>query len=189
MSVNILRFMLHRCLGLVFCLTAALGQAAVHADSGTALEQKVRAAFLYNFTKFISWPESAFSGDPTSLVLCVTPEGQFSQLLTQSLNGKASGKRRIQTKVISDAEELATCQVLYIGEGSQARPWLDASRRYPVLTVSRSEQFTDQGGIIQFVLEEGKIRFDINRAPADDIGLNISSKLLKIARTVQVKSQ
>jgi len=189
MSVNISRFMLQRCMGLVFCLTAALGQAAVHADSGTALEQKVRAAFLYNFTKFISWPESAFSGDPTSLILCVTPKGQFSQLLNQSLNGKASGKRRIQTRVVNKTEELVGCQVLYIGEGSQARLWIDASSRYPVLTVSRSEQFTDQGGIIQFVLEEGKIRFDINRAPADEIGLNISSKLLRIARDVQAKSQ
>lgn len=186
MSLKLFRTLLYRSLGPALCLTAAFGQAAVHAEGG-ALEQKVRAAFLYNFTKFISWPESAFEAGSSDLVLCVTPEGQFSQLLSQSLNGKLSGKRHIQTRVVNDADELANCQILYIGEDTQTQPWLEASQRYPVLTVSRIEQFTDQGGIIQFVIEEGKIRFDINRAPADVIGLNISSKLLKIARNVQVK--
>ncbi len=186
MSLKFFRTLLYRSLGPTLCLTAALGQAAVHAD-GSALEQKVRAAFLYNFTKFISWPDSAFANGSSDLVLCVTPEGQFSQLLNQSLNGKMSGKRRITTRVVNDAQELAECQVLYIGEGTQTQPWLEASQRFPVLTVSRTEQFTDQGGIIQFVIEEGKSRFDINRAPADVIGLNISSKLLKIARNVQAK--
>lgn len=186
MFLKFIKTLLYRSLGPALCFTAAFGQAAVHAD-GSELEQKVRAAFLYNFTKFISWPDSAFADATANLVLCVTPEGQFSELLSRSLNGKISGKRRIQTQVVDQADELQGCQVLYIGEGTQAQPWLEASRRFPVLTVSRTEQFTDQGGIIQFVIEEGKIRFDINRAPADVIGLNISSKLLKIARNVQVK--
>ena len=145
-------------------------------------EYRIKAAFLFNFTRFVNWPEQPASD---SFTLCVLGEDPFGihldPLESKVVNGRALAIRRIQDTTATD-----NCQMVYISESVTGEIGAILSRlsQAPVLTVSDSERFTEQGGIIQFRLIDNKVRFDININAASDSGLNISSKLLSLANAV-----
>ena len=148
-----------------------------------ATEYAVKAAFLYNFTKFVEWPDSAFPEG--TLRLCVLGEDPFGKALQTVAGEEVAGHKLIvlSTGKLSDP---AGCQVLFISRSERERmPRILADLRdLPVLTVSDTGGFIDQGGIINFTLEEGKVRFEINQESAERAGIKISSKLLRLATRV-----
>jgi hypothetical protein len=149
-------------------------------------ENSIKAAFLYNFTKFVDWPESAFPGSGAPFTMCVFANDGFRQELEAIMRGEQVRGRMVTVAVPDAADDLKSCHVVYFGadEGDRAAKWLPAVRQVPILTVGEGRRFIDQGGQIAFTLEDDRVRFDISKRAADAAGLNVSSKLLRVARQV-----
>ena len=139
-------------------------------------EYQVKAAYLLNFTKFIEWPASD-SGGP--FTICVAGPDPFGTVLNHVVEGETVNGRRIVVRRLDADEEAPSCQMLYTG-GAQP-PSADPG----VLTVGEGEAFVKKGGIIGFVIENRRVRFDINQRAAHRAGIALSSKLLSVARTVE----
>ena len=143
-------------------------------------EYRIKAAFLYNFTSFVSWPEE--HAGQAGFTLCVFGNDPFGKLLDK-LAGKSVKDTKLVVRRLESLALLDQCQLVFISEMSNDR--LDAAlallHRLPVLTVSDIRGFTELGGIIEFRIIENKVRFDININAAESAGLSISSKLLSLA--------
>jgi hypothetical protein len=182
-------------LSLVFHLAVCVAGFTIAATTLAAADRKpteyqVEAAYLFNFGKFVDWPPTASAANTEApLVVCVLGEDPFGTSLDSILQrGTVKGKA-MTAKRIGRAEEVASCQVLYISSSEAGRVGriLDVVGNISVLTVSDMPQFLDRGGMIQFVLEEGKIRFQINLGAAENARLVLSSELLKVAMAVKRK--
>ncbi|MEO8660463.1 MAG: YfiR family protein [Bryobacteraceae bacterium] len=150
------------------------------------LEYRVKAAFLLNFTKFTEWPEVAFGDAKSPLSICILGTDPFGHILDQTLEGEVVNSRRVVVERIQSAPPLKACQVLFVGKPEDVAKTL-ATVGPNVLTVSEDEAFIRGGGMIYFLIEGGRVRFDINQTVAETAGLKLSSKLLKVARQVHGK--
>jgi hypothetical protein len=146
-------------------------------------EDSVKAAFLYNFTKFVDWPDSAFAQPSTPFVVCVFADSHFRKELEGILHNEQVRGRSI-TVAPAGVEDLRGCHLAYFAQAEQERQakLLDAVKRSPVLTVGEGRRFLEQGGLIAFMLENDRVRFAVSKRGADAAGLNVSSKLLRVAR-------
>ena len=167
------------------CLTAAyllcIGNPA-SADEAQVSEYRVKTAFLYNFSRFVTWPAIAMH-ERTEFSLCVIGSDPFGEQLDK-LTGKTVHSRTLVVNRLSSIAMLDSCHLLYISEDAELVKVLSVVRDQPVLTVSDVDNFTEQGGIIQFKLVQNKVRFRINESAASSANLNISSKLLSLALDV-----
>jgi hypothetical protein len=148
-----------------------------------SLEYQVKAAYLYNFVKFIEWPTAARQGP---LTICTAGTNPFGTTLEELVRGESIEGRAIAARVIQGPQ--ADCDVVFVPRGVAAGEYLRAARNAPVLTVGESPDFVAQGGIINFVRDAGMIRFEIDQAAARRAGLQISSRLLRLAREPQRRS-
>ncbi|MEA2601292.1 MAG: hypothetical protein QOF89_2284 [Acidobacteriota bacterium] len=148
-------------------------------------EADVKAAFLYNFTKFVDWPQPVLA-EGSELKICVLGEDPFGRTL-QALTQEEVGGHRLKLIHLSSPSNLTACHVLFISRSEKDRlpRILEALGDAPVLTVGDTQGFVDQGGIINFLLEGSKVRFEINQEDAERVGIKISSKLLALARRVK----
>jgi hypothetical protein len=152
-------------------------------------EYQVKAAFLYNFVKFVEWPgvRGGLSQDP--IVIGVLGSDPFGPVLDQTFADKRVGGRRFELRRYGTVEELQVCHVLFISSALK-RDWskvLGVVRDTPVMTVSDGGGFVKSGGMIELVLENNRIRFDINLNEARVSRLKISAQLLQLARRVEGK--
>ena len=143
----------------------------------------VKAAFLYNFTRFVTWPAGIPPGSEP-FRLCVVADPETTEAVGRTMTGETVNSRPAETRVPRTADEIRQCQLLFIGRESESRskPLLDAAQRLPILVVGDGEEFPERGGAIGFVVENGKLRFDIHARNAERGGLSISSRLLNVAR-------
>lgn len=171
-------------LTVVFCLATAITAAA---QSARAPEYEVKAAFLYNFAKFVQWPAHTFAGSTTPIRLCVLGSDPFGGALDTIVRGKTVEGRPIVHSHVSSSTEARGCHLLFISGSDSAlhRQTLAALGDSPVLTVGESDDFLELGGMINFVLEEDRVRFEINLRAAESHRLKLSSKLLAVARVVK----
>jgi hypothetical protein len=165
-------------LGTMFLLCA-------RANAQEASEYQVKAAFLYNFAKFVEWP--AGTGVDAPLVIGVLGKDPFGSQIDRAVEGKTVNGRRLMIKRFSSLEAYEYCHILFVSssEKNNLAHIIAAVRNSSVLTVSETERFAHIGGIINFVTIENRIRFEINQAAAERAGLKISSKLLSLARVVR----
>jgi hypothetical protein len=166
-------------------IAAAVFVCSLSAQGGSSIEDEVKAAYLYNFTRFVSWPVSAFSGTTDPLTLCVAGEPAVVKAVEDIVTGEHVDGRPL--RVLSQFPEgPLPCHVLFVGRGAGERTsrLMSTAGTAPILTVGDSEQFLKQGGMIAFVVENRRVRFDISRQPAERVGLRLSSKLLRVARNV-----
>jgi len=150
-------------------------------------EYQVKAAFLFNFVKFIEWPAGSFRENGSRIRLCVLGEDRLGQELERIVAGKTVNGRTLEVVRVNLGERALHCQVLFVGR-SQAgalRTMLATCRGEPLLTVGESPEFIRQGGAIRFLLLDNRIRFEVNLEAADQAGLKISSKLLALAQSVR----
>jgi hypothetical protein len=170
-----------RLLGLVVQILF-FGTAAGH--GATASQTEVKAAFLYNFAKFVEWPAEAFSSETAPIQLGVFGDEDFAAKLGSLLNDKKAHGRFFDVKVFSNPQEAKNFQMVFVAasEAKRAAQVLEAARKSPVLTIGESEQFLDSGGMINFVFEEAQLRFEVNPESADKAKIEISSKLLRLAK-------
>jgi hypothetical protein len=154
------------------------------AAAQTASEYDIKAAFLYNFTKFVDWPPAAFP-DPGNLKVCVLGQDPFGASL-RTVAGEQVGSRRLTVTPAESVSKAAGCQVLFISRSERERlpQILAALGDAPVLTVGDTDGYANRGVAINFVLEGSKVRFEVNTDSADRAGLKISSKLLQLAKRI-----
>jgi hypothetical protein len=164
------------------CLLAAT--LAAHAPAASApTEQEVKAAFLYNFAKFVEWPPNTRSA-PGPFVIAVLGPDPFGPTLDQVLAGKAVAGRPVEVRRCAEAAEARGAHIVYVAPREGGPAVLRAVSGEGVLTVGDGEAFARAGGIIGFRLQDRKVRFDINARQAERAGLKLSSQLLKLARIV-----
>ena len=170
--------------GLPALLLALLFAVPGVAPAQTAQEYDVKAAFLYNFAKFVDWPAAAFP-DPNNLKICVLGDDPFGGSL-QTVAGEQVGNHKLQVARMDSTSKLAGCQILFISRSERERipQILAAVKGSPVLTVGDTQKFADDGVIINFILEGSKVRFEINTESAERAGIRISSKLLQLAKRI-----
>lgn len=162
-----------------------LGRAAAARAQG-ANEYQVKAAFLFNFVKFIEWPAEAFSDDGAPLVIGVVGQDPFGGYLDRAAGGKSVNGRQLLVRRFKWGEDLRACHVLFVcsSERKHLAQIIARLRGATVLTVGDMDQFTQQGGGIHFVTEASRMRFEINARAAAQARLKISSKLLALARAI-----
>lgn len=152
-----------------------------HSGEPVALEYQVKAAFLLNFTKFVDWPEPQPPGSNAPFAICVLGTNPFGGVLNQIAEGETAAGRKLVVLKVSPAEARG-CQVVYFAREDKTSPRIFESG---TLTVGEGPKFLAEGGMIAFVLENRRVRFDVNRRAAEQAGLKISSKLLSVARVVE----
>jgi hypothetical protein len=148
-----------------------------------SLEYRVKAAYLFNFTKFVEWPAEALP-DRAPLTICVASPSPFEGALAETVRDELVGGRPLTTRVVTDP---AGCHVLFVPAAASATPYLRAARGKPILTVGESADFLREGGVITFVMEDGKVRFNISPDAATRAQLRISSRLLRLARPTDTR--
>jgi hypothetical protein len=162
-------------------LTSNLLSTAVLAQASD--EYQVKAAFLYNFVRFVEWPADAFSDSSAPVVIGVVGDDPFGSKIDQMINGKTANGRPLVLKRFTNIKALTFCHILFIcsSEKNNLRQALAAAGA-GVLTVGETERFTQMGGIINFTIVDSKVRFAINQVAAERAGLKISAKLLNLSR-------
>jgi len=167
---------------LLFCLFLALLLALPVSNCFARSEQDVKAAYLYNFIKFIAWPETHTD---QNLRLCLLGDDSINDKLTLLDQRPIRGKP-LQVEAISTTSNLLECTVLFIGhsESKFLPDILEEVSESPVLTISSMDNFANDGGMIGFITHGNIIRFDINLKQASNTQLSISSKLLELANKV-----
>jgi hypothetical protein len=153
-------------------------------------EYEVKAAYLFNFGKFVTWPPNDTSSS-APFVICVLGEDPFGPILDKTTAGETINGKRIADKRIVRPEEARDCSILYISaaQSEHLNNILAAVKDAPVLTVSDMPGFVQRGGMIQFLLDQGRVRFEVNLGPAQPNHLVVSSELLKVAVKVIRGSQ
>jgi hypothetical protein len=152
----------------------------------TADEYQVKTAFLFHFAQFLDWPEGALSAGGPSLNLCIFDDEPRRHELQSTIEGKTIGARVFHVRLISQPQELQSCNILFLShdEARRQSAILRSLRGTPVLTVGETSDFLTDGGMIRFHLVDDKIRFDINLEAAESSHLKISSRLLLLATSV-----
>jgi hypothetical protein len=171
-------------IGVVAALVAAALGVRPAAQSQGSIEDEVKAAYLFNFTKFVEWPSGAFTGTSDPLNVCVSADEALRHAVERAVTGERVAGRPLKY-VAPPPADAAGCHILYLGRGATGHAGLiAAAAKQPILVVGDSPQFLQQGGAIAFVVEERRVRFDIDPAAAARAGLKVSSQLLRVARHV-----
>jgi hypothetical protein len=150
-------------------------------------EYEVKAAFLYNFAKFVEWP-SKFSADPNApMIIGILGRDPFGGEIDRAIERKSVNGHPLTIKRFSTLDGYQSCHILFVSssERNNVPRILAAVANSSVLTVSETNRFAQVGGIINFITIENRIRFEINQAAAARAGLKISSKLLSLGRVVK----
>lgn len=175
-------------LALIMTFCVVMGRAPhVHAQDEGIGEYHVKAAFLYNFAKFVEWPPETMPSGSAPLVLGVVGEDPFGQVLEETIKGKTVNGQELVIRRFTRIQGASGCHILFISSSERKRlaEIIDGLRGSSVLTVSDMERFAQRGGIISFTMENNKVRFEVNLDSAERAGLKISSKLLTLAKIVR----
>ncbi len=152
--------------------------------SATFTEYQVKAVFIYNFAKFVEWPPRDTKG---TLKIGILGDDPFGDYLDEVIRDKTIRSRPIETRHFHTVDNLEVCDILFISE-SESKRTLDVIKilaGVPVLTVGEGRGFAEQGGMIGLVIDDGKVRFDINTKAAKASGITVRSQLLDLARSVK----
>ena len=171
--------------GFLSVLVVPANPRTARAEPRAAAADEVKAAFLYNFGKFVVWPGSSPLVEGI-FVIGVLGDASMAEVLDRTVRDKQVQERRIAVRRLRSAKEASGCQILFIGaaERDHLGDILGALDRRSVLTVSDIDEFVDKGGMISLLLDQNKVRFEINLGVVDRAGLKMSSQLLKLARRV-----
>jgi len=183
-----------RTLAIVVIATASLAYApaARTQDLDVGKASKVKAAYLLNFIKFVSWPSGSFENDAAALMVAIIGHGPVGQAVADTMQGKTALGRSIRIvrfdAGLEDSHVIwSQFHVAYIcrSEQNQLSAVVEQLRSASTLTVSDIGGFAEHGGMIGYILDAGKIRFEVNRTSMDKAGLRASAKLLSLASTIR----
>lgn len=152
---------------------------------GANLEYQVKAAYILNFLSFVEWPDTAFETASTPFRLCVVGSDPFGGALEGTMKGESFQGHAVVVERVAPGEAAPPCQLLFVPASAEAADLLRTTVSAPILTIGESDGFLRNGGVVAFVIEQGHVRFDVNRASAERRGLKLSSRLLRVARNVK----
>jgi hypothetical protein len=177
------------CMSLVIALWLFVGVPYLQSEQPKAREFEVKAAYLYNFARFVEWPDDGNGNRDGngSLEICVLGADPFGQTLDATVAGQTVGGKNVAVKRISKPQDVGPCRIVYISSPEEwhLKDVLAALDKARVLTVSDIPRFSERGGMIGFVLDGNRVRFDVNLASAQGAGLTLRSELLKVATNVR----
>jgi hypothetical protein len=161
------------------------------ASAQTIDEYQVKAAFLYNFAKFVDWPPLTFRTDKDPVRICVLGQNPFGGALGEAFDGKTVLGRPFVVVSVPNADAVPDCQILFIGssERKRLRSIFAELRTIGILTVGETEGFAAQGGIVNFKVEDGRVHLEINIEAAGLAKLRINSRVLSLAQIVKTVAQ
>src|SRR5712664_829009 len=184
-----------RKVGLLIVLTCllsamAMGSHAAGADSPDSSEYLIKAGFIYNFAKLVEWPTTAFPQPDSPIVIGILGNDPFGATLDRIVADKKIDGRGFAVKRVKwgrDVKDLRDCNILFVSssEKEHIESVIDAMKGLPILTIGDAPGFAKRGGVMNFVLEDNKVRFEVNVEAAKHADLTISSRLLTLARIVQ----
>jgi len=153
------------------------------------LEYAVKAAYLSKFGLYVEWPRAAFSSPSSALNLCIAGEDPFGATLDKAVADQRIGNRAIVVRRLKPVARDSGCHILYVGgsDKRQIRQVIDAVQGTAVLIVSDGASPAPAGSIINFVVKDNRVRFDIDDEAAEQNALTVSSKLLSLALNVKRK--
>jgi hypothetical protein len=177
--------------GLLACALLLQCPHARPAEEAPLSEYQVKAAWLLNFVRYSDWPASAFVDARSPYVVGVAGRDPFGKDLEKAFEGKMVKGRTFLLKRVSNEQEMRACHLLFVSssERRRSRDLLERIVGAPVLTVGESPEFLDQGGIINFLLKDGSVRFEINLEPARIARLKLDANLLTVAVSVRGKHE
>lgn len=167
-------------------LRIALGTAATlslptinYAEAAELPEYELKAAFIYNFAKFITWPPDSFEAANSPIIIAVLGENPFGSTLQETLVGKSVGGHPIHIIHFATDDVITRCHILFVARSEKDRliSTLERVAGRPVLTVGDFDRFAHRGGMINLFIEDKAIRFEINANATEQAGFKVSSKL------------
>ncbi|MCG8590348.1 MAG: YfiR family protein [Proteobacteria bacterium] len=167
-------------------LLAGLAGAQPAAAERDAIVYKVKAAMLHHFMRYVQWPAESFFTKDADIVIGVVGRDPFGDLLEKSIQKGQYHGRKVQIQRFRTPEEIMPCHLLFVStsESSRLREVLQVVQGLNVLTVGEADGFAERGGMIQFVVDGGNVRFEINNRAAREEGLTFSSRVLALATRV-----
>lgn len=167
-------------------LIQALAIVSVNAQDYS--DNKIKAIFIEKFTKYIQWPENILSNDTVSpVVICVYGESNFYDILKDTYKNKEILGREIEIKQIFKVENISTsCNILFVPQcgNKKLHEILEVTQNKPILTIADTENYAAKGILINFILIDNKIHFEINRTAVLKSGLDFDFRLIKIAKEI-----
>jgi hypothetical protein len=175
---------LHAIVAIMWLLIALPG---MQAQSARPSEYDVKAAYLFNFSRFVEWPPKSAETANDSFAICVLGRDPFGTALNSTVARETIAGKSVVAKQIVSPQDAEHCRVLFISssEDRRLKQILAALGTASILTVSDLPRFTERGGMVQFVLAENRVRFEVNSAITERAGLTLSSELLKVAVNVR----
>ncbi|MFQ5515371.1 MAG: YfiR family protein [Myxococcota bacterium] len=166
---------------IVTALLALLSLTASTPEVSAAPEYQVKAAFLYNFAKFVEWPEASLPSD--EITICILGRDPFGKIIDAAVSGKTVRGRRLRVRRYRTAPAARSCQLLFLARSERQRiaQVTEALRGAPVLIVSDADRFGEPGGMVNLVIDQNRVRIEINVVNVREAGLEISSRLLTLA--------
>jgi YfiR/HmsC-like len=165
----------------------SLGLQAHAQDSSVSSEYLIKAGFIYNFANLVQWPSNAFAQPDSPIVIGILGEGSFGTILDRVLEGKKVNGRAFLVKRLRSVTDLKECHILFVSSSDMTHltEAIHLVKGMPILTIGEIPGFAKRGGIINLVIEDNKVRFEVNVEAAKEADLNISSRLLALAKIVQ----
>jgi hypothetical protein len=183
---------LRRGLLLTACLLLGVSPTAFASPAGSPVEYRLKAAYLYNFTKFIEWPADASKRSPF-VVGVVDPEGSAAQIIADALEGKLTADDRpiVVERFTQLSADVARCHQLFLTRAAGLKP-ADARAiigSTSVLLVGETDDFAEQGGVIGLVVSGDAVRCEVNLTGAQRAGVKLSGRLASVSRLVRETAQ
>lgn len=166
-------------------LALVLGLLSSVASAQQSLEYQVKAAFLLNFTKFIEWPPEAFAAADSPIAICILGEDPFGAAIERLVLGEVVNGRNVAVRTLRSPPPPRSCQVVFFSSSEKEVAKTLRALGPAVLSVGEGDEFLRNGGMIAFVIEERRVRFNIDQAAAERAGLTLSARLLNVAKSVK----
>ncbi len=170
----------------ITCLCLALFARST-ASADAMPDYDVKAAYLLNFSRYVSWPSTAFADQKAPMVICVFGNQPFGSWLAKAFWGRVAGEHNLVVQRIHELGRLKACHLVFVGQEEEPvqAQLLDSLRDQHVLTVGESSHFLQDGGIIRLAMSDNIMRFEVNLTAASRAGLKISSRMLSLSANVQ----
>jgi len=177
--------------GLLACVWLWFCPHAVATEEAPLSEYQVKSALLLNFVRYSEWPTTAFANPGSPYVVGVVGRDPFGKDLEKAFERKTVKGRSFVLKRVSGEQEMRACHLLFVSssERRRSRELLEKISGAPVLTVGDFPDFLDHGGMINFLIKDGSVRFEINREPVRNARLKLDANLLKVAVSVRGKHE
>jgi hypothetical protein len=155
-------------------------------QSQTLTEHQVRAAYLYNFVKFVEWPDGTFKDESEAILIGLFKDDPVKEELESIIKGRTIDSRPIRIKLLGNSKDADECHVVYLADAERRHQisTINMLGSKPVLTISDADYFCRIGGMIRFFVHENRFRLEINRTAVDRAQLEISAKILRVAEII-----